>query len=156
MNEQTKYKHGKPGIGATGKRGLQGESGNGFYIYDISNNIPDDIFITGEEIINQDLLNEYHLEYKNISYSLQERRLHPKYKEGDTFLIIKKDTENNIDILSQLTLNSNHVLCTYDYFISSCNNAYTLPISYKYNENNYIHHKLNIVNNPDATPIYKE
>lgn len=157
MNEQTKYKHGKPGIGATGRRGLQGESGNGFYIYDVNNNIPEDVFITGEDIIEQDLLREYNLEYKNISYSLQERRLHPKYKEGDTFLIINKDlTTNKIDIVSQLTLNSNHILCTYDYFISSCKNAFSLPISYKYKEDNYIHHKLNIVSNSNASAIYKE
>lgn len=155
MNDNIKYKHGKPGIGATGLRGSQGESGTGFYIYDFKNDNPDDVFITGNDIIEQNLLSLYNLSHKNISYSLDEKRLHPKYKSGDTFIIIE-ETDDNIEIISQITLNDNHVLCTYDYFKSSCDtNSYINPISYKYVIDNYIHHKLCITNS-DSSNIYNE
>lgn len=135
MNKQ--YKHGHPGIGATGLQGVQGKSGNNSYIGAI-----DSFFI----YVTQELLDEYNLSDYNITYSKDQKRLHPKYKPNDVLYILK-----NGNITKAIELTNDHILCTQEYLENSI--YYDYPFALQYVDilhDNVLHFPLNMVYNNGA------
>ena len=131
-----KIKCGKPGIGATGQQGIYGKDGTSFYVGKLDSSK----FFT---YITQEMLDEYNLSNINISYSKDEKRLHPKYKEGDTILVLD---DTNV-ITKKIELTKDHILCTEDFLLSTSGESYPLSIQYFDIDNkDVVHFPLNINN----------